>query len=645
MNPRCPYCAVAKPSIRAVNMHLQAHAPCLKKWQQELTSRHDLPSPPLGPKRKLPPVEIPASDEEYEPEFPDDGTQSKHPRVENVEDEDDPPASQYSRYIHPYPGPAGQWIREGKTKFGALQEWLEQSGKSLWEPFESEEEWELAMWLLKNVGQKSTDEYLKLPIIRNAGNLSFQNNYMFLKKVDALPTGPEWHCEVVTVRGDRLGEDGRFMTEDLELWFRNPVECVKELIGNPAFEKMMAYLPEQVFQDPACQERIYDEMWTGDWWWNLQKLLPGGVTIAPLILSSDKTQLSQFRGDKKAWPVYLTIGNISKELRRQPSAHATILIGYLPAAKLGCFSDATRSLASYRTFHHCMSMILETLVDAGKDGVEMVCADGRVRMVHPILAACLVSATERGSPIRSLLRSTEETLETLQEHKRGQEPPKFEKDGLRAVYQPFWHNLPHCDIFQSFTPDLLHQIHKGVFKDHFVKWCTKIVGAGEVDARFKAMAEYPGLRHFKKGISSVSQWTGTEHKEMEKVMMGVIAGAVDSKVLTVARALLNFIYYAQYQCQTSTTLLALKASLKTFHDYKDIFIELGCREDFNIPKLHSLIHYVETIRAFGSADGYNSESPERLHIDLAKDAYRASNKRDYEEQMALWLQRRQIGWE
>jgi len=30
--------------------------------------------------------------------------------------------------------------------------------------------------------------------------------------------------------------------------------------------------------------------------------------------------------------------------------------------------------------------------------------------------------------------------------------------------------------------------------------------------------------------------------------------------------------------------------------------------------------------------------PERLHIDYAKDAYRASNKHNYVEQMALWLQ-------
>lgn len=51
-----------------------------------------------------------------------------------------------------------------------------------------------------------------------------------------------------------------------------------------------------------------------------------------------------------------------------------------------------------------------------------------------------------------------------------------------------------------------------------------------------------------------------------------------------------------------------------------------------------------TLHALGSADGYNTESPERLHIDFAKEAYRASNKRDYMEQMALWLQRHEAMW-
>ena len=96
----------------------------------------------------------------------------------------------------------------------------------------------------------------------------------------------------------------------------------------------------------------------------------------PIILSSDKTQLSVFQGDKSAWPVYLTVGNISKEVRRQPSAHATILLGYLPVAKLECFKESTRSLAGYNLFHYCMSKVLAALVKAGKDGIDITCGDG-----------------------------------------------------------------------------------------------------------------------------------------------------------------------------------------------------------------------------------------------------------------------------
>ncbi|KAJ7887763.1 hypothetical protein B0H13DRAFT_1888719 [Mycena leptocephala] len=140
------------------------------------------------------------------------------------------------------------------------------------------------------------------------------------------------------------------------------------------------------------------------------------------------------------------------------------------------------------------------------------------------------------------------------------------------------------------------------------------------------MNAHAGLRHFKKGISSVSQWTGTEHKEMQRVFFGVLAGA--------ERA-------GSHRCQshTSRTLDALQTSLNTFHANKDILIQLGIREHFNIPKIHSLQHYVDAIRSLGSADGYNTEAPERLHIDFAKNAYRSSNKRDYTAQMTVWLQR------
>lgn len=83
--------------------------------------------------------------------------------------------------------------------------------------------------------------------------------------------GPPWTCDIVNSPGDRLGEDGNPMcAEELELWQRDPVDCVRDLIGNPAFAASMEFAPERVFVDEERSNRVINELWTADWWWETQ---------------------------------------------------------------------------------------------------------------------------------------------------------------------------------------------------------------------------------------------------------------------------------------------------------------------------------------------------------------------------------------
>ena len=44
--------------------------------------------------------------------------------------------------------------------------------------------------------------------INSKETLSFFNSYSYLKKVNKLPVGPEWKCNIIEVTGDLLDDDG-----------------------------------------------------------------------------------------------------------------------------------------------------------------------------------------------------------------------------------------------------------------------------------------------------------------------------------------------------------------------------------------------------------------------------------------------------
>ena len=98
--------------------------------------------------------------------------------------------------------------------------------------------------------------------------------------------------------------------------------CIKSLFGDPHFAQYLVFQPEQHYSDADTTMCLWHDMHTGKWWWNTHKNLfesrAQNATIIPIIISTDQTKLTLFK-DKVAYAVYLTIGNLPKEIRKNRS--------------------------------------------------------------------------------------------------------------------------------------------------------------------------------------------------------------------------------------------------------------------------------------------------------------------------------------
>ncbi|KIJ05946.1 hypothetical protein PAXINDRAFT_103573 [Paxillus involutus ATCC 200175] len=456
---------------------------------------------------------------------------------------------------------------------------------------------------------------------------------------------------------------------------RDILECVAALYGDPNFAEDLIILPERHYADEDQTQRLYHDLHTGKWWWQTQKTVEErtpGATIVPILLSSDKTQVTLFR-NKAAYPIYMTIGNLPKDIRRKPSRSAQILVGYLPTAKL---EHITNKSARRRTltniFHMCMRELLQPLKDAGLHGVPMRSGDGVLRRAHPIVACyigdypeqllvtgvktgecpgCDIPRGELGShgvDTAIKFRDLGKILDALA--LVDGDPLGFTKAcanvGIKPIYRPFWDDLPYCNIYRAMTPDILHQLYQGLIK-HLIAWIKLAYDDAEIDARCKRLPPNHNIRVFMKGVSGLSRVSGAEHDQICRFLLGIVidirlpGGASPARLVRAIRGLLDFLYLAQYPCHSTETLNLLDDALSRFHVNKQIFVDLGIRSNFELPKLHSLRHYIYMIERFGTTDNYSTQYTERLHIDLAKDAYRATNHKDEYIQMTAWLERKE----
>lgn len=327
---------------------------------------------------------------------------------------------------------------------------------------------------------------------------------------------------------------------------------------------------------------------------------------------SDATHLTNFCGDKKAWPIYMTIGNLSAAARMKHTMHAVLLVALLPIPikmrdiplkKRNAQREHNRMI-SQQVLQHVMQGLL--YAENENRNFYARCADGGYRYCYPTMAGwmadypehrdlhnikngvcywCECPQGEMGDlsrrkdqhPLRDHTlyrqlseRNTPESIASLKQH------------NVNPGFNILWYL--DCVTSELPKPDLLHTMQIGMLK-HLLQWLHEFLKQHKRLDKFNdiwlSVPAYLNMTKPRCAYEEVSRWNGGEIKTMTRFLVGVVRNTLRDptpkqreafeRVVECTRSLIEFYFYAQYDSHDEETLDLMDNALCCFHDTKGVF--------------------------------------------------------------------------
>jgi len=187
-----------------------------------------------------------------ERDAPDD-TLRREPETEVVEDNTYPVAAEHENY--PGAGEAIGEVKEYKEECRDLRE-------NPWAPFASAQGFKLGSWFIESKVSKTRINDYFLNGIGNStsvGHISMHTLENLLRHLDPYSPYLQW-LEGHVEKGQRT----------LPFFYRNLLDCMRDLLRQIAYRDDLVYAPRREYDQSG--HRIYAEMHTADWWWDVQVL-------------------------------------------------------------------------------------------------------------------------------------------------------------------------------------------------------------------------------------------------------------------------------------------------------------------------------------------------------------------------------------
>ncbi|KAF8262141.1 hypothetical protein EI94DRAFT_1773267 [Lactarius quietus] len=549
-----------------------------------------------------------------------------------------------------------------------------------WFPFSNRLEYEWAYYHYVRLQSSAEDIQQGLDLWRatvlryraDLDNVPWQNAKDMYETIDSIKvSGVDWMTHRLTYSGPwPSGTVPHWMQESYELNLRNLFSVFEGQLALKEFDGQFEYTPYEEYDKDGS--RVYSNLMSGNWAFrevdtiSQDKKMHGAVFI-PIIAGSDKMTVSIVTGSQEYHPVYASLGNITNTARHG-HGNSMVPVAFLPIPKT---SKCQRKQPEYQIFvrqlfHTCLGLIFTPLKPYMMMPRVMKCPDGHFRRIIFGVGPYIVDYPEQvwlGAIVSNWCPKCDAlpgALEGPGSHRCSHEKMDLliKTYDSRVLWDDFgvWHNIvpftcffPHADIHELLAPDLLHQIIKGVFKDHLVEWVLVYLklmhGAKrslemieDIDHRVAAVPPFPGLRRFGDG-RDFKQWTGDNLKALMKVFLTAAAGYIPSAMVRCIASFMDACYIARWNAIDLPSLKCFQDHVQTFHQLRDVFIEAGVRVEISFPHQHALSHFYHAIHQFSSPNGLCSSITESKHILATKDTWRRSSKNNPMGQMVRTIQR------
>ncbi|KIO01104.1 hypothetical protein M404DRAFT_29062 [Pisolithus tinctorius Marx 270] len=447
--------------------------------------------------------------------------------------------------------------------------------------------------------------------------LLFANHMDLYHVIDSTSVGKvKWESFTVQYHSNEQDNDtDPWMLNDYDVWYQDLHIVVHNLLAHSDLMDEMDLAPYWEY-DATNDQRCWQDFMSGDWaWQEADRIIckdptTASATLVPIILSSDKTTVSVATRQTDYYPLYLSIGNVCNNVCH---AHHNVVvpIAFLVMPKMTREHASTPGFHKFKKqlFHSSLTRILYSLHLAMKDPEVILFGDKYYQRVIYSLSAYITDYEEQAL-LSCIMRNwcpkclayRENLDEDALHHDCAHADALIEEFDLQKLWYkyridsdivPFTNDFLHADIYRMLSPDILHQLLKGGFKDHLVDWVKQylILIHGKTDAerilddidqQITAVAPFTGLQHFPQGWH-FKQWTSDNSKGLMKVYIAAIEGYVPKDIICTFHAFLEFCYLVCHNVITEQMLTEIDDSLWHFHRYCEVFCNVGVIGSFSLP--------------------------------------------------------------